>query len=119
MRWFDLLAIRLAMLFRRRTAAAQLDDELRFHLDRQVAENLAAGMSAEAAREAALRLFGNPALLRDRARATWNWSWLESLLHDARYSVRTLRRTPGFAVIAILVIALGIGANVALFTVVR
>lgn len=119
MHWFDLFTIKLGMLFGRRRVAAQLDDELRFHLERQIAENLAAGMSPEEARHAALRLFGNPALLRDQARAAWSWSWLESLLHDIRYSLRTLRRTPGFTLIAIAVIALGIGANVALFTVVR
>jgi predicted permease len=119
MRLLDLLSIKLAMLFRRRTAAARLDDELRFHLDHQIAENLAAGMSAEQARHAAFRAFGNPALLRDQARGTWNWAWLESFLHDFRYSARTLLRAPGFASVAILVIALGIGANVALFTVVR
>jgi putative ABC transport system permease protein len=119
MRWFDLLTMKLGMLFGRGRAGALLDDELRFHLERQVAENLAAGMSPDEARHAAMRAFGNPALLRDQARATWNWTWLESLLHDVRYSIRTLRRTPGFAAIAILVIALGIGAHVAIFTVVR
>ncbi len=119
MRWFDLFAIKFAMLARRRTAAAQLDDELGFHLDRQIAENRAAGMSAEEARFAALRTFGNPALLRDEARAKWNWNGAEQVVRDVRYGVRTLRRTPGFAIIAVLVMALGIGANVALFTIVR
>ena len=119
MRFFDLVAIKLAMLFGRRKAAAQLDDELRFHLDRQIAENLAGGMGAGEARRAALRSFGNPALLRDQARARWNWATLESLLRDLRYGLRTLTRTPGFALIAVFVIALGIGANVALFTIVR
>jgi predicted permease len=119
MRWFNLIAMKFAMLFGRRRAAAQLDDELRFHLERQIAENMAAGMNADQARHAAMRTFGNPALLRDQARATWSWTWLDSLLHDLRYSARTLLRTPGFALIAILVMALGIGANVALFTVVR
>jgi putative ABC transport system permease protein len=119
MRWFDLFAMRLRMLFGRGKAGARLDDELRFHVERQIAENVAAGMSPEEARSAALRAFGNPALLREQARATWSWAWLESLLHDVRYGIRTLWRTPGFAVIAIIVMALGIGANVALFTVVR
>ncbi len=119
MRWFSLLAMRLRMLFSRGPAASQLDDELSFHLDRQVAENIAAGMTPAQARAAALRSFGNTALLRDQTRATWNWSSLESLLRDIRYSVRTLVRTPGFALIAILVMALGIGANVALFTIVH
>jgi predicted permease len=109
----------IQMLFRRGRAVERLDDELRFHIERQTAENVAAGMSPEEAHLAALRSFGNPALLRDQARATWSWNWLESLVRDIRYGLRTLRRTPGFAVIAILVMALGIGANVALFTVVR
>ena len=76
-------------------------------------------MSAEEARYAALRSFGNPTLLREQARAAWSWNWLELLLRDMRYGLRTLARTPGFAAIAILVMALGIGANVALFTIVR
>src|SRR6266567_6359161 len=61
----------------------------------------------------------NPALIREQTRAVWSWNWLESLARDLRFSLRTLRRTPGFTVIAVLVMALGIGANVALFTVVR
>lgn len=119
MRWLSQLRIRFLMLFGRANAAASLDEELRFHLDRQIAENIAAGMTAEEARFAALRTFGNPALLREQTRATWSWNWLDSLLHDIRYGIRTLRRTPGFTIIAIVVMALGIGANVALFTVVR
>jgi predicted permease len=119
MRWFDLVAMKFGMLTGRRRAGTQLDDELRFHLERQIAENIAAGMSDEEARYAAMRTFGNAPLLRDQARATWSWAWLESLLQDVRYGARTLRRTPGFALIAIVVMALGIGANVALFTVVR
>ncbi len=111
--------MRIRMLFTRRRAAAQLNDELAFHLERQIAENRAAGMSPAEARTAALRLFGNPAALRDQARATWSWAAAESFLRDLRYSARTLARTPGFTLIAILVMALGIGANVALFTVVR
>jgi putative ABC transport system permease protein len=110
---------RIRLLFRRGRAGAQLDEELQFHLHRQIAENIAAGMSADEARYAALRMFGNPGLLREQTRATWSWNWLESAARDLRYSVRTLARTPGFAVIAILIIALGIGANVALFTLVR
>jgi putative ABC transport system permease protein len=119
MRWLAQLRMRIQMLFGRGRAAARLDDELQFHLERQIAENLAAGMNADEARYAALRSFGNPALLRDQARATWSWTSLELLLRDVRYGARTLKRTPGFAAIAILVIALGIGANVALFTIVR
>jgi putative ABC transport system permease protein len=119
MRWLEQLRMRIQMLFHRGNAGAHLDDELRFHIEQQIAENVAAGMSADEARYAALRSFGNPALLREQARATWSWNWLESLLRDVRYGSRTLMRTPGFAAIAIVVMALGIGANVALFTVVR
>jgi putative ABC transport system permease protein len=119
MRWLTQLQMRIRMLFQRNEAVGRLDDELRFHLDRQIEENLAAGMSEDEARTAALRSFGNPALLRDQTRSTWSWGWLESLLRDFQYSLRTLRRTPGFALTAVLVLALGIGANVALFTLVR
>src|SRR5271165_6064140 len=119
MRFLEKLRIRLQMLFRHNRAASRLDDELSFHIDQQIAENVAAGMSAEEARHAALRAFGNPAALRDQARETWNWSSVESVLRDARIGVRTLLRTPGFALIAIGVMALCIGASVSLFTVVR
>ena len=119
MRWIDQFRIRTGMLFQRGVAAHRLDAEFEFHLERQVAENLAAGMTPDEARAAALRTFGNPALLRDQARATWGWNHLESLIRDVIYGIRTLRRTPGFAATAITVVALGIGANVALFAVVR
>ena len=119
MRWFFQLAMKIRMLFGRAQATARLDEELRFHLERQIAENVAAGKTAAEARLAALRSFGNPALLREQTRATWNWTTLELLMHDMRYGVRTLLRTPGFAAVAVLIMALGIGANVALFTVVR
>jgi predicted permease len=111
--------MRFQMLFRRGHAAVRLDEELSDHLERQIAENIASGMSAEEARIAALRTFGNPALLREQARATWNWSWLEVLLRDVRYGVRTLSRSLGFSLIAIAVMALCIGAATSLFTIVR
>ncbi len=119
MRWLDKMFMQCRILFLRGRASGQLDDELKFHLDQQVAENIAAGMSPKEARLAALRLFGNPTALRDQARETWSWQWLELLLRDLRYGIRALARTPGFTVLAILVMGLGIGANVALFTVVR
>jgi predicted permease len=119
MRWTHQLAAKLRMLFARGRAGAQLDDELRFHLERQTEENRAAGMSREEARAAALRAFGNPALLRDQTRAAWSWNSLESLVRDLRLSFRTLRRTPGFTLVSVAVIALCIGASTSLFTVVR
>jgi len=119
MRWPRQIANRVGMILARGRAAARLEAEMQFHLHREIAENLSAGMDPEDARAAALRHFGNPALVRDQARANWSWASLETLLHDLRYGIRTLRRSPGFAAIAVLVMGLGIGANVALFTVVR
>jgi predicted permease len=106
-------------LFHRQAKTARLDDELQFHLDQQVAENIARGLAPDEARTAAMRSFGNPSLLRDQARSTWSWSWLETILRDIRYGARTLTRSPGFALISILVMALGIGATTSLFTIVR
>jgi predicted permease len=119
MRLFHQLWMTVSMLFRRERAGEELDGELQFHIEQQVAENRAAGMSEREARQAALREFGNPAALRDQARETWSWSGVELVLRDAKIGVRTLLRTPGFAIVAILVMALGIGANIALFTIVR
>jgi predicted permease len=98
---------------------ADLERELASGLELEEEEQREGGISGEEARYAALRAFGNPALIREQTRAIWSWNWLESLVRDLRLSLRTLARTPGFTVIAILVMALGIGANVALFTVVR
>src|SRR5882762_2704698 len=103
MRWAAMLWVRIKMLVDRKRAGERLQDELAFHLQQQIAENIASGMSTDEARRAALRAFGNPAQLREQARATWSWNWLEGLLRDMRLSVRTLGRSPGFAVIAILV----------------
>jgi predicted permease len=119
MRWFERFRMAVMMLFRRRSETARLNDELQFHLEQQVAENVAAGMKPEEARTAALRRFGNPTVVRDQARSTWSWNWLEVCVRDVRYGVRTLTRSPGFAIVAILVMALGIGATTSLFTIVR
>ena len=117
--WVYTIPLRVRSLFGRNRLNAELDEELRDHIDRQMEANVARGMSESEARFAALRAFGNPAALREQTHSTWSWSGLELLVHDVRLGVRTLVRTPGFASIAILVMALGIGANVALFSIVR
>lgn len=119
MRWIERIRMAWSTLLHRESATAHLNDELEFHLDQQVAENVAAGMGPEQARAAALRAFGNPTLVREQARSHWSWSSLEKLVRDVRYGARTLARAPGFAIMAILVMALGIGATTSLFTIVR
>ncbi len=119
MRWMEQFRMAMLMLFRRGQQSGRLNDELAFHLDQQVKENIAGGMAPEEARYAALRTFGNPAQLRDEARSSWNWNWLEKVLRDLHYGARTLTRSPGFSLTAILVMALGIGASTSLFTIVR
>ncbi|HST09061.1 MAG TPA: ABC transporter permease, partial [Terriglobales bacterium] len=98
---------------------ADLERELRSDLELEEEEQREGGVSEEEAPHAALRAFGNPDLISEQALAVWSWNWLESLVRDVRFSLRTLLRSPGFTVIAFVVMALGIGANVALFTVVR
>src|SRR6476661_9059057 len=119
MRWVERFRMAMLMLFRRKSETERLNQELDFHLEQQIAENISLGMEPEQARFAALRLFGNPALLREEARTSWSWNWLESAWRDLRYGGRTLMRTPGFSLVAILVMALGIGATTSLFTIVR
>jgi len=119
MRWVERFRMAMLMLFRRKVESERLNRELEFHLEQQIAENMQSGMEPEQARFAALRFFGNPTLLREEARLSWSWNWLEDLWRDLRYGARTLWRSPGFAATAILVMALGIGATTSLFTIVR
>src|ERR1700723_57949 len=119
MRWLQRFRMAMLMLFQRETQTARLNDELAFHLEQQIKEDVARGLAPEEARYAALRVFGNPTVLGDEARSSWSWNWLEKLLRDLRYGARTLTRSPGFSGTAILVMALGIGATTSLFTIVR
>src|ERR1051326_4774337 len=119
MRWWERVRMAMLMLCHRKREAARLSAELDFHLEQQIAENVGRGMAPEEARLAALRLFGNPAVLREATRSFWSWNWLEGLWRDIRYGLRPLRRSPSFSATAILVMALGIGASTSLFTIVR
>src|SRR5580698_11642002 len=98
---------------------ADLKRELQSDLELEEEEQRERGMPPEEARHAAQRAFGNPTLIREQTRAVWGWTVLENLLRDLRISVRTLLRSPGFSIIAVLVMALCIGAATSLFTVVR
>jgi predicted permease len=98
---------------------ADLERELRADLELEEEEQRENGVEADEAHYAALRAFGNPTLIREQTRVAWSWSWLENLVRDLRVSVRTLLRSPGFSLIAVVVMALCIGATTSQFTIVR
>jgi predicted permease len=113
------LWLRLQTLFSRRRVVEQLDDEIQFHLDQQIAEFVAAGMDREEARHAAMRTFGNRTLLREETRETWGWGAFEQVTQDLRYGFRGMRRDVGTTVLAILIAGIGIGSASTVFSVVN
>jgi predicted permease len=109
----------LRQLVSRRQLCRDLSEEIQAHLDEKIEEFVADGMSRQEARHAALREFGNPALLEENSRDVWAWQSIENFHLDIRYGLRTLRHNPVFTVVALLTISIGIAANVAVFTVVN
>ena len=107
---------KLSWLMRRPDKEAELQDELQFHLEEEADEREARGLAGEEARRAARRELGNVALVQEDTRAEWTWTFGEQLAQDIRYGLRTIAANKTFSAMAILSLALGIGANTAIFS---
>jgi predicted permease len=115
-KWLYRLPLRLKSLLRQDRVEQELDAEMQYHLEQQIQQNIARGLTPQEARYAALRAFGNPTSTKERLREIGRWTLVETAASDVRHGFRLLRRSPLFAIFAIVSLALGIGATGAIFS---